>query len=171
MRRTFTIVIATTWLSLAIAASADNVENPYGIIADRNIFALRSPSVAEPLPPKPVVEPESPLRLTGVAFLEGKRWALLVKEKRGQNPEHLTLQEGQKVGDLEVRDVNVENEEVRVIISGKDQVLSFAAQGAETRAARQAEKQFVEEHTRAHEELQRRERARLARESIDTTRR
>jgi len=169
MRRTFAAVI--TIASLVRSAVPENAGNPYEVIAVRNVFSLRPPSVAEPLAPKSVVEPEASLRLTGVVLLEGKKWALLVKEKRGQPAEHLTLREGQKIGDLEIRDVDVENEAVRVIANGKDHVLSFAAQGAETRAAGQAEKQFVEEHTRAHEELQRRERARLARESTDAMRR
>jgi type II secretory pathway component PulC len=139
---------------------------PESLRDDRGTKRLRTIKSAVEEPPqltKPPTEPEANLRLTGVAFLEGKRWALLIQEKRGQPPRHLTLQEGEKIDGLEVRQVDVERGGVLAIANGKDTRVSFAAQDTEMHAARQAEKQFVDEHTRAHEALQRRERERLAR--------
>jgi type II secretory pathway component PulC len=154
---------ASLWTALLSLWAASD-PNPYVIIAERNVFGLSKALVEEPPQlTKPPTEPEANLRLTGVAFLEGKRWALLIQEKRGQPPRHLTLQEGEKIDGLEVRQVDVERGEVLAIANGKDMRVSFAAQDTEMHAARQAEKQFVEEHTRAHEALQRRERERLAR--------
>lgn len=161
--KTIILWAASLWTAvLSLWAASD--PNPYVVIAERNVFGLSKAVVEEP--PElttPANEPEANLRLTGVAFLEGKRWALLIQEKRGQPPRHLTLQEGEKIDGLEVRQVDVERGEVLAITNGKDTLVSFAAQDTEMRAARQAEKEFVQEHTRAHEALQRRERERLAR--------
>jgi hypothetical protein len=54
---------------------------------------------------------------------------------------------------------------VRLLVNGTEWVLSFPEQAAAALALRQAETQFVDEHTRAHEELQRREQRRLEAEA------
>jgi hypothetical protein len=109
----------------------------------------------------------SVLRLTGIVSIGQYRRAYLVQEERGRTPEYLILREGEKVGAIEVRKVDAENERVQIVRNGQDTWLSFASQQTSDRRARQAEKEFVEEHTRAHEALQRRERERLAREAAD----
>ena len=107
------------------------------------------------------------VRLTGIVSIGHYKRAYLVQEERGRLPEYLTLQEGEKVGSLEMRAVEAESGRVHILRDGKDLWLSFASQETAERQTRQTEKQFVDEHTRAHEALQRRERERLARESTE----
>lgn len=135
-------------------------------VAGRNSLSLpatTAPSLT-PLPPATGTR----LRVNGVAMISGRRWALLVEEERGQSPTYLTIEEGKTVGSIYVREVDAEHGEVFVVVDGKDLLLSLASQDAERRAERLAETQFVEDHTRAHEELQRRESERLAREATPT---
>jgi hypothetical protein len=112
----------------------------------------------------------SAVRLTGIVSIGQYKRAYLLHEERGHAPEYLSLREGEKVGGIEVRTVDAEQGQVHVVQNGKDAWLSFASQETSERRARQAEKEFVDEHTRAHEELQRRERERLAREAAASAR-
>ena len=112
----------------------------------------------------------SALRLTGIVSIGQYKRAYLLHEERGRAPEYLTLREGERVGAIELRTVDAEHEKVHVLQNGKDAWLSFASQETTDRRARQAENEFVEEHTRAHEALQRRERERLAKEAAGAAR-
>jgi len=140
--------------------------NAYRVIAERNAFKLRPPAVASlstSAPPVRVTN-SSTLRLTGVASIDGRKRAFFVQEERGRALEYLSFYEGELRGTIELREVDAEHGEVHLVSNGQELVLSFNSQETAERAARRAEKQFVEEHTRAHEELQRREKERLARE-------
>jgi hypothetical protein len=118
---------------------------------------------------RPQPETNLTVRLTGIVSIGAFKRAYLVREERGHTPEYLSLREGETVGNLEVRRVDADHGEVRIMRNGNEMLLSFNAQQSEERHAREAEQRFVDEHTRAHEELQRRERERLARESTTST--
>jgi hypothetical protein len=114
---------------------------------------------------RPRAETNSPtVRLTGIVSIGTFRRAYLVREERGHAPEYLSLREGETAGGLEVRRVDAEHGEVRVVGHGYEWLLSFNSQESAERRAERAEKQFVDTHTRAHEELQRREQMRLSQE-------
>lgn len=105
------------------------------------------------------------LRLTGITWFGEFKRVYVVHEERGQALHILTLREGRTVWGLQLLHVDAQKGEVVVLRNGNEQRLSFNEQKAAERHAQNAEKTFVEEHTRAHEALQRRERERLARES------
>lgn len=137
---------------------------PYQVIIDRNPFGL-NPAAPPPDIPAPKVAERPALRLTGIAKLDGQRMVYLVREERGQPPEYLNLAEGGSQGAVQVRAVDERTGAVRLLVDGTEWVLSFPEQAADALALRQAETQFVDEHTRAHEELQRREQRRLEAEA------
>jgi hypothetical protein len=105
------------------------------------------------------------LRLTGIVAIGDYKRVYVRLEERGRPPEHVTLREGKESSGLLLRRVDAEAGEVHIVQNGKNVLLSLAGQDSDERRAKQAEKEFVEEHTRAHEELQRRERERLTKDS------
>ena len=114
-------------------------------------------------------ESNSTLRLTGIVSIGQYKRAYLALEERGRTPEYLSLREGEKAGQLEVRSVDAASGRVHILRQGKDLWLTFTSQDSTERRERRAEKEFVDKHTRAHEAMQQRERERLARESAHDT--
>ena len=137
----------------------------YSAIPRRNAFALRPATGSPPLELRSSVpvSQKPALRLNGLAKIGGERWALLVQEERGRPPLYWNLREGERTPSFQVAEVDLEHEEVRLTIEHADVIVSFRGQEADEKERKEVERQFVAEHTRAHEELQRRERERLAR--------
>src|SRR6266481_118309 len=91
----------------AATAFANNTENPYQGIVDRNVFGLRPP------PPPPSNEPPKPpipaINLTGITTILGKKMAFMTVQlptKPGEQakpgPTSFMLCEGERDGDIEV---------------------------------------------------------------------
>jgi hypothetical protein len=115
----------------------------------------------------PPATTNSVLRLTGIVSIGEFKRAYIVQEERGHAPRYFSLREGQTLGGLRLSRVDAEHGEAHLVRDGQDVLLSFPSQDSAERRAKQAEKEFVEEHTREHEELQRRERERLARANAE----
>jgi len=118
-------------LAAAFTAQADN-PNPFGVIVERNPFALRPPPPPEPAePPKPP-EPPANIELTGISMFEGvKKVYLNVKSKDGKTSEPKTFKEGEKQDGIEVLSIDPAAGAVRVRNAGKDGLLTFKDNGAQ----------------------------------------
>jgi hypothetical protein len=124
---------------------------------------------APALPPAAAISNSAPdLLLTGIVELSGRRWAALLRAERGQPLRQYTLKEGERQDGLEIVAIDVKAEKVIVRHAGTEISLSFKTHGRP--AAEQAwaaEKQFVDDHARAHELHEQRERERVARERAE----
>jgi hypothetical protein len=93
---------------LAVTAQANNTENPYQGIVDRNVFGLRPP------PPPPSNEPPKPpipaINLTGITTILGKKMAFMTiqlppkpgEQGKPNGPTSFMLSEGERDGEIEV---------------------------------------------------------------------
>ena len=119
------------WLAVAavvlasLAATAAVKPNPYGRIPERNVFNL------QPIPDKPA-EPALPPRrtppkifITGLVELGGVSKALVEINEPGQAVQRSILTAGSETGVLEILDVDVAAERVRVRIDGDEETLSI----------------------------------------------
>ena len=101
--------------------------NPYQRIVERNVFRLRP---APPARPEPDQRPRPKVHLTGITtILRGKR-ALLKVEFPAKPPERAKeesyiLTEGQRVGRIQVLEINEKLAQVKVDNSGTITNLSF----------------------------------------------
>jgi hypothetical protein len=103
--------------SEADAAAATAADNPYQVIASRNVFALKPP----PPPPDPTAAPPPDLpeiKLQGISSLFGRRQVLVKlveKAKPGQQgkEEALILKEGERYRDVEVVAIDMATGTVR----------------------------------------------------------
>lgn len=109
--------------------------NPYHLICKRNVFALRAwaepPVQPEPLPPLPKV------LLNGITTILGDKRALLeIKSPAGpgQPPktESCILAEGQRVGPIEILEVDERAGCVTLNNSGTVMLLTFERSGSPT---------------------------------------
>jgi hypothetical protein len=117
---------------VASAAGSTN-ENPYQVIAERNAFALKPP----PPPPVEVDDPPAPpavdIKLSGVCSLFTTSRALFVVLESGRTaPSYLSLGEGERAGELEVVEINIEASQVRVRHRRELLLLSFESHGLKT---------------------------------------
>lgn len=108
IRKTQYVTLALAFL--AVTVRANNTDNPYQGIVDRNVFGLRPP------PPPPSNEPPKPpipaINLTGITTILGKKMAFMTIQlpakpgeapKPGQNgPTSFMLTEGERDGEIEV---------------------------------------------------------------------
>lgn len=122
------IFCLTTLTILIILANGygDSELSKYSAIVQRNAFNLR-----EPEPPKP---PEAPppsvsVKLTGITTLLNTKRVFLVVQEQGKQPESKMLQQGDKDGPIEVVEIDEINGKVKIINSGKEQVLDFEKDG------------------------------------------
>ncbi len=137
----------------------------YQRIVEANPFRLKPvPSQSVPLTTVSAVT-SSDLKLTGVAASGGKKSAYFAIEERGKSPRYISLAEGSAADGLEVTVIDVETETVRLRRNGVWLVLSLKTDGVKSAdQLRGEEKKFVDQHTRAHELHQQRERERVERE-------
>jgi hypothetical protein len=102
-------------------------ENPYAKICQRNLFHLRPLPVAHS---EPATGPLPKVHLTGITTIwPGKRALFKVEfpAKPAEKPkeESYILKEGQKEGPIEVLEINVQKEQVKVDNSGNVTTLTF----------------------------------------------
>lgn len=119
---------------------ATSLNNPYRAIVARNAFRLREPA---PPPPPPTNAPPPPdpvkidVKLAGLAQIKGVRYAYLMvpdTERPGQfvypsltdNPEHGRVRHG---SGLEVREIDIKKQTVRVVNGGMEVTLNFKDNG------------------------------------------
>lgn len=119
---------------------ATSLNNPYRSIVARNAFRLREPA---PPPPPPTNAPPPPdpvkidVKLAGLAQIKGVRYAYLMvpdTERPGQfvypsltdNPEHGRVRHG---SGLEVREIDIKKQTVRVVNGGMEVTLNFKDNG------------------------------------------
>jgi hypothetical protein len=120
------------WLAVAavvlpsLAATAAVKPNPYEKIPDRNVFNLL------PLPDRPIVAPPLPPRrtppkvfITGLVELDGVSKALVEINEPGQPVQRSILAAGGAAGVLEILNVDVPGEQVRVRIDGDEETLNI----------------------------------------------
>jgi len=130
------------WLAVAVvvhtslAATAAVKPNPYGEIPVRNVFHL------VPMPTNPPVEVPGPERrtlpkifITGLVELGGVSKALVEITEPGQPVQRSILAAGGASGVLQVLNVDVAGERVRVRIGGDEETLSIEKPKPRTAAA------------------------------------
>lgn len=117
------------------------------------------------------------LKLTGVGETDASRWALLLVAEPGKPTEHLKLTVGQRQGAIEVLAIDARARTVSVRVGNHEATLSPVTHAPKpedgyawlqrltpdehARLHRATERgHFVDAHTQAHEERQRREQAR-----------
>jgi len=165
---------ATVWIGCLAATSAARADiqtdhtpgtHLYRDIVRQNAFRLK-PLPAAPAAPEPVTS-NTPvdLKLTGIAASPGHKSAYFLWDERGRPAHYFSLAEGQKEGALEMVAIDVINETVRLRRQGIEIVLSLKTNGLKSGTQIAIENRtFVDEHTRAHELHQQRERERIDRE-------
>jgi hypothetical protein len=152
--------------ALGADAGANPPTPPPPPVRERNMPLAAAPPA--PSPATAISNSVPDLLLTGIVELSGKKWAALLRANRGQPPEQYLLKEGETKDGLEIVAIDVRAEKVTVRHAGGEVLLNFRTHGRP--AAEQAlvaEKQFVDDHTRAHELHEQRERERIARERAE----
>lgn len=124
--KSFQWLAATAVVLTSLAAAAAVKPNPYEKIPVRNVFQLL------PIPDKPIGEPPPPPRrpppkifITGLVQLRGVSKALIEISEPGQPVQRSILAAGGAAGVLEVLNVDVAAERVRVRIDGEEDTLSI----------------------------------------------
>ncbi len=155
--------LAASLLTLGLTgAVATDSPAPYQTIVHRNPFGLKPPATA----PSGTAEttankPLPPIALTGLASLADRRWACFNLAPPGKPARSLKLALGQLEGDVQLLSVNLRDSTVEILHCG--QPFRLALQGAPAQrlvAAEIKDRLEMEEHTRATEAHQRRERLR-----------
>ena len=105
--------------------------NPYQEIVRANVFGLKAP---EP-PAKPPPPPLPKIRLTGITtFPNGKRALLEIYPVGSRDPqakgESYTLSEGQRVGEIEILEIDLHNRLVKIDCEGTVTSITFEAESA-----------------------------------------
>ena len=115
------------------AVTTDLGSNPYQGIVDRNVFGLKDPPPPPP-PPENAKPAGPPLTLLGVMNILGKRTACIgfsapAKPNEPPKPTTLMLTEGQREGDIEVLQVDLDNRSAKVSNFGAITNLTFDKNG------------------------------------------
>ncbi|HKS36358.1 MAG TPA: hypothetical protein VJW76_04150 [Verrucomicrobiae bacterium] len=164
----------TIWIGCLAAATAGRADIKTDHGAGTHLYQdiiRQNPFRLEPIPlleaaPKPVASNSFvDLKLTGISASAGHKSAYLLCEERGRPPHYFSLAEGQKEGAWEVVAIDAVNETVRLRCQGIERVFSLKTNGVKSGVQVALEnRRFVDEHTRAHERHQQRERERVDRE-------
>lgn len=112
------------------------LENPYGVITNRNAFGIRPPP--EPEVAAPVAPPAPPpnVFLTGVTHQRGKKRAFFVINRPGAKaPDYESAMEGDEIQDLKIQEINAKEGRVRVLVGGREVVLNFTDNGMKSTGA------------------------------------
>lgn len=154
-----------------LALSAQSATNPYELIAARNPFGLKQPESSRPVaPPMPAPTAGLEIKLTGISTFLPRKQALLVSAAPAKPVRYHTLAEGDEVEGIRVMAIHPEAGSVEVLLEGVPMTLSFQSHGFDRAFLSTGPRtlletrRFVEEHTRSHEERQRREWLRVQRE-------
>jgi hypothetical protein len=128
---------ASAWaISVALCSGAaaqvrTNSPNPYQVIAQRNLFGLKAPSL---LKPNRTVAVTPEIILTGLTTITGRKLALLKlkfpqKAVQQQKEESCILKEGEQNGSVRILQIDMKAESVKVNNSGNIMVLTFQRNG------------------------------------------
>jgi len=114
MRNAFLIVAATAVVAVCCSTSGEPPQ-----IAGRN-------NTSEPVS-APLRVPSKKITLLGITTLSGKKRALLKTEalNKSRETQHLILSEHQKVGEVEILEIDEVSGSVRVNVSGVVKLLTF----------------------------------------------
>jgi hypothetical protein len=108
------------------ATGRDSVDNPYQRIPSRNVFGLVVP-IVEP-GPTPPAQPLPTIKLTGITTILGDKRAVLKIQFPGTGREEgCILSEGQRLGQIEILEIDDRTATVKVDNSGTVIVLTFAS--------------------------------------------
>lgn len=117
-------------IQTASAVTSGTLENPYGVITNRNAFGVRPPPEPELAPPPAPPAPPPNIFLTGITHERGIRKAFFVITRNGaKNPDYESVKEGDEIQDLKVQEILPKEGKVRVLVGGRDVVLNFTDNG------------------------------------------
>jgi len=121
---------------LVLGAGAAQAYNPYLGIVDRNAFGLKAPVVVVPEVEKAPPEVPSNIVLSGMAKLAGKKLVFFSVTKPGEKEvKYLRLGEQERDGAIEVMEIDLKNDRVRIKHNGQPAIMTFATHGAKVAAA------------------------------------
>lgn len=149
---------------MTISSKAQNLTQQAAVAAVPRSTALAPADVPE-------------LRLTGLAFIQSKKWAFFVRQDPSVAPQFAHMHEGQSQRGLDLIEVDLDKRSARFRFAGQEIRLSLITRGpelisdVETEGSRfiQAHQRFVDEHTHAHELRQEQERQREQQERQGTS--
>jgi hypothetical protein len=123
-------------LLLAASAHAETTTTrSYRSIVDRNPFGLKDPVVQTNTPTDTLESQRVKVNLTGITRIGNTKQVHLMIPPDGKNPpRYLSLAENDKDGAIEVLEINVEKETVRIRNAGSEANLNFLNDGLKTAA-------------------------------------
>jgi len=114
----------------AMAVTSGAIENPYGVITNRNAFGVRPPPEPEVVAPPAPPAPPPNIFLTGITHERGVRKAFFVISRNGaKTPDYESVKEGDEIQDLKVQEILPKEGKVRVMVGGREVVLNFTDNG------------------------------------------
>ena len=122
-------------LGVTMVASAVMADNPYQEIAMKNAFGLKAgPAVVE----EAVIEkplPQANLALSGMARLAGEKQVFLSVTVPGEKrATYLRLGEQEREGGIEILEIDLKNEQVRIKQNGQLIMMTFMTHGIKASA-------------------------------------
>jgi hypothetical protein len=132
----FGALAAVAFCSSANVIGAASSGEPYGRIAERNLFGLHDAVPPQQPPPPPPALPK--VLLTGTTTIFGNKLALLkvqYPQKPGEQPQgeqSLILAEGQREGGVEVLQIDEKAGSIRVNNSGMEMTVAFEKDAGKT---------------------------------------
>jgi hypothetical protein len=131
-------LIAATLAIVTAAVRAEVKDNPYQTIIQRNAFALREP----PPPPPPATNnaadtpPPVDVKITGITDLLGPvKVFLQLQNSQTKKFDYLSMEVGERQGDIEVLSIDKENGVVRIRHGDAETSLDFEHNGVKPVAA------------------------------------
>lgn len=134
VRSPSSFVLFSIWLLSFFAAPLGRGEvaaNPYLGIPERNAFGIKPPPPPPP-EPKAIEIPKSPTNvvLTGFSeFDDGKVVYLMFTAIGAKSPEYISLHEGDAHNGVEVLQIDLASESVRIRQNGTESVLDYKSNG------------------------------------------
>ncbi len=106
-------------------------DNPYQEIVTRNAFDLKAPVVIEQKVETAPLEAPAHIVLSGMALVDGKKQVFLSVTKPGEKvAKYLRLGELEREDGIEVVEIDLKNDRVRIKHNGQPALMSFATHGA-----------------------------------------
>lgn len=122
-------------LACALLAGTVRADNPYQEIVTRNAFDLKAPVVIEQKVETAPLEAPAHIVLSGMALVDGKKQVFLsVTKPGGKVAKYLRLGELEREDGIEVVEIDLKNDRVRIKRNGRLSVMTFATHGAKAAA-------------------------------------
>jgi len=122
------LVLVSTQRARATATETDPQGNPYQAIVGRNVFSLKPPPPPQP-PEDPLKKnPPPTIKLQGLQTILGRRQVLfkLPAKPPGQpKEESFVMNEGERQGEIEVVQIDMQTEAVKFRNHGQEQLLNM----------------------------------------------